>query len=116
ARVDVGANTLTLAHCTVPCSMVDGYTLRSHFESGLGAAVQGSIPTGPVTLLRIGGKGLDRVWTAEGEIIARGSDEAMCRTQVEVVLKSGGTVADLLERPLGNHIVLVRGWAAGDLL
>ncbi|MFH1501857.1 MAG: hypothetical protein ABIG03_02290, partial [Candidatus Eisenbacteria bacterium] len=47
ARVDVGANTLTLAHCTVPCSMVDGYTLRSHFESGLGAAVQGSIPTGP---------------------------------------------------------------------
>jgi L-fucose isomerase-like protein len=125
ARVDVDSNALTLAHCTVPCSMVDAFELRSHFESGLGAAVQGSIPIGPATLLRIGGRGLDRMWTVEGEITASGSNAMMCRTQVEVALRGAGaggvrvgdgTVVDLLERPLGNHIVLTRGWVSDKLL
>ena len=44
ARVDAGRGRLVLAHCTVPISLVTGYTLRSHFESGLGAAVQGDCP------------------------------------------------------------------------
>jgi len=126
ARIDFAANTLRLAHCTVPRCMVSGYALRSHFESGLGAAVQGSLPTGPVTLLRIGGKGLDRVWVAEGEITAQGTEETMCRTQAEVRLRGGApaatgrphapSVADLLEEPLGNHLVLVRGRALTDLV
>ena len=106
--------------------MVSGYRLRSHFESCLGAAVQGSIPSGPITLLRVGGKDLDRVWIAEGEITAQGADEAMCRTQVAVRLggsTSGGggeapapATRDLLEQPLGNHLVLVRGRVAADLM
>jgi L-fucose isomerase-like protein len=115
ARVDVTANRLTLAHCTVPCSMVDGFELRSHFESRLGAAVQGCMPTGPVTLLRIGGRALDRVWVAEGELVSTGCEETLCRTQVDIVL-SKGHVSDLLEHPLGNHLVLARGYIAGELL
>ncbi len=114
ARVDVAKNSLTLAHCTVPCSIVDSFALRSHFESGLGAAVAGVIPAGPVTLLRIGGMGLDRLWVAHGEITSAGNDERMCRTQVDVRLPgdsvAGAHVADILGRPLGNHIVLVRGF------
>jgi L-fucose isomerase-like protein len=117
ARVDARANAITLAHCTIPACMVSGYALRSHFESGLGAAVQGSVPTGPVTLLRIGGKKLDRLWLAEGEVVASGAGETMCRTQVRVRLGAGyGAAADLLERPLGNHLVLARGRVAGRLL
>jgi hypothetical protein len=108
ARVDVPTNTLTLAHCTVPCSIVDGFTLRSHFESGLGAAVQGNLTPGLVKLARIGGRGLDRVWVAEGVVTAVGGDERMCRTQADVMLVCGSDVADLLERPLGNHLVLAR--------
>jgi L-fucose isomerase-like protein len=108
ARVEIATNTLTLAHCTVPCSIVDAFTLRSHFESGLGAAVQANLRRGLVRLARIGGGGLDRVWVAEGVVTAVGGDERMCRTQADVVLTGGGTVADLLERPLGNHLVLVR--------
>ena len=96
--------------------MVSAFALRSHFESGLGAAVQGRLARGPVTLVRIGGRELDRVWLAEGEIVKAGCDARMCRTQADVVLKDGAPVADLLERPLGNHIVLVRGWAADTLL
>ena len=109
ARVDIASNTLTLAHCTVPCSITESYALRSHFESGLGAAVAGTIPNGPVTLVRIGGRALDRVWVVRGEIVASGCDERMCRTQADVRLAPDASVTELLGRPLGNHLVLVRG-------
>ncbi len=109
ARIDINSNALTLAHCTVPCSIVDSYSLRSHFESGLGAAVAGVIPNGSVTLLRVGGRRLDRVWVAHGEITGSGCDERMCRTQVDVRLEYTERVSNLLEHPLGNHLVLVRG-------
>jgi L-fucose isomerase-like protein len=109
AQLDPEANTLWLAHCTVPRSLVQRYELRSHFESGLGVGLQGELANGPVTLLRIGGKALDRVWLAEGEIISSGSADNLCRTQAEIRLTAGGRVDDLLRSPLGNHLVLVNG-------
>jgi L-fucose isomerase-like protein len=108
AQVDVGGNSVLLAHCTVPRSLVDSYSLRSHFESGTSVGIQGTIPPGPVTLLRIGGTEMDRVWFAEGEIHARTPLEGLCRTQIDVHL-SNGSVRDLLDAPLGNHIVVVKG-------
>ena len=98
-----------LAHCTVPRTLVENYRLRSHFESGLGVGIQGTLPTGPVTLLRIGGRKMDRLWLAEGKILRSGEAENLCRTQVEIQLTTGGTVTDLLHAPLGNHIVMVLG-------
>ena len=109
AQLDSENNTLWLAHCTVPRTLVESYRLRSHFESGLGVGIQGTLPTGPVTLLRIGAKKMDRLWLAEGEIKRSGNAENLCRTQVEVKLERGGTVTDLLRAPLGNHLVLVYG-------
>ena len=67
------------------------------------------LPAGPVTLLRIGGSSMDRVWLAEGEILRPGNAEDLCRTQAEIQLTAGGRVADLLRAPLGNHLVLVSG-------
>jgi L-fucose isomerase-like protein len=109
AQVDAGADTLWLAHCTVPRSLVTGYRLRSHFESGFGVGIQGELPAGPATVLRIGGREMDRVWLAEGEITGSGRAEDLCRTQARVRLTDGGRVADLLRAPLGNHLVLVPG-------
>jgi L-fucose isomerase-like protein len=110
AQLDPEANTLWLAHCTVPRSLVSSHDLRSHFESGLGVGIQGVFPPGPVTLLRIGGRTMDRVWLAEGEITRSGAAENLCRTQVEIGLSDeGGSVDDLLRAPLGNHLVLVTG-------
>ena len=40
--------------------------------------------------------------------MAGGDDPDLCRTQVTVALSSGN-VRDLLEHPLGNHIVLAVG-------
>jgi L-fucose isomerase-like protein len=114
AQVDVDANRVLLAHCTVPRSIVDSYALRSHFESGSSVGIQGTIPPGPVTLLRIGGIAMDELWLAEGEVHVREPIEGLCRTQMDVHL-SRGSVSDLLERPLGNHIVAVMGHHADEL-
>ncbi len=108
SEIDEAANTLKLAHCTVPRGMVERYRLRSHFESGQGVGIQGDIPLGPVTLLRLGGVELNALWLAEGEIVSRGYAENLCRTQVDIEL-TAGDVGELLRAPLGNHIVLIRG-------
>jgi L-fucose isomerase-like protein len=109
AQLDPAGNRLCLAHCTVPRSLVEDYRLRSHFESGLGVGIQGTLPTGPVTVFRIGGRKLERLWLAEGEILRAGDAENLCRTQVEIRLDRGGAVTDLLRAPLGNHLVLIFG-------
>jgi L-fucose isomerase-like protein len=114
AHVDEYENTLLLAHCTVPRSLVERYRLRSHFESGLGVGIEGELPLGPVTLLRVGGAMMDCLWLAEGEIVAPHHEENLCRTQAEVRL-SRGHVSELLRAPLGNHIVLVYGHHADAL-
>ncbi len=114
ARLDVAANTLWLAHCTVPRRLVQRYRLRSHFESGLGVGLQGELAPGPVTLLRIGGAHLRKLWLAEGELLHSGNAEDLCRTQAEIQL-TRGQVRELLTEPLGNHLVLVPGHHAERL-
>lgn len=114
AQVDEGRNTLLIAHCTVPRAIVDGYRLRTHFESGLGVGLSGDIPPGDVTLVRIGGARMQELWLAEGTSLATEPREGLCRTQLEVEL-SRGSVADLLTRPLGNHLVLTPGHHADRL-
>ncbi len=108
AQLDEVNNTLWLAHCTVPRGIVENYGLRSHFESGMGVGIQGTLASGPVTLFRIGGKHMEKLWLAEGEIIQAGTAEDLCRTQAEIKL-STGEVSDLLNAPLGNHLVMVYG-------
>jgi L-fucose isomerase-like protein len=109
AQIDEQKNRLWLAHCSVPRSIVNTYSLRSHFESGLGVGIQGTIQSKPITLLRIGGKDLQKLWLAEGNLIQSGFAENLCRTQVEIELVSGGSVMDLLHAPLGNHLVMLSG-------
>ena len=108
ASVDVVANRLVLAHCTVAPSMVDDLELHTHFESGLGIGLRGTFAPGDYTLMRLGGRSLERHWFAEAELVATGSAPDLCRTQVELFVTDRG-VGDLLDDPLGNHLVLVHG-------
>lgn len=114
AQLDEERNALWLAHCTVPRSMVERYRLRSHFESGLGVGIQGVIPDGDITLVRIGGAAMERLWIAEGVVTMSGEAENLCRTQAHIRL-TDGHVGELLTAPLGNHIVLIRGHHARRL-
>jgi L-fucose isomerase-like protein len=114
ARVEESEGALWLAHCTVPRSMVLEYRIRSHFESGLGVGIEGTFATGPVTMLRIGGAGLERLWVAEGRIDQTGRDDQLCRTQIRV-LTPRDVVQGLLLAPLGNHVLVLPGHHAGRL-
>ena len=109
SRLDIENNSIIIAHCTVPRTIVKDYTIRSHFESGIGVGIQGTFPTGNVTIFRIGGNNLNKVWLANGEITSTSNEEDLCRTQIEVNLNSESNVTDLLEEPLGNHLIIVPG-------
>jgi L-fucose isomerase-like protein len=113
-HAEAGSGLLRLAHCTVPRSLVSGFLLRSHFESGLGVAIAGTLPPGPVTLVRLGGRALEDAFVAEGHAAPATPREDLCRTQVDVTL-APSDVAQLLARPLGNHLVLVPGRVAARL-
>jgi L-fucose isomerase-like protein len=109
AQINENENTIWLAHCSVPISMIQTYKLRSHFESGLGVGIQGEFTKGKVTLLRIGGRELNKIWISGGEILESGEAENLCRTQVNVKLHGSAKPSDFLNNPLGNHILLMRG-------
>jgi L-fucose isomerase-like protein len=114
ARLDPERGRMLLAHCTAPRGLSRAYRLRSHFESGLGVAIQGTLAPGPVTLARVGGVDLERLWTADAALVRDTDDPDLCRTQVEI--EAGREILeDLLARPLGNHLVMVRGHHAAVL-
>jgi hypothetical protein len=60
------------------------------------------------------GRGLEHVFIAEGQAVPAPPREDLCRTQVDVTL-APAEVAELLARPLGNHLVLVPGRSAARL-
>ncbi|MCX7026294.1 MAG: hypothetical protein NT061_02120 [Spirochaetes bacterium] len=105
--------TILLAHCTIPRTILAGYGVRSHFESGLGVAVAGTIPQGPVTLVRLGGRALEKAWVAEGSLVPTQAREGLCRTQATVSLEAEA-LRRFMAHPLGNHLVLGIG-AQGEM-
>jgi len=106
SRINLEENSIWLAHCTVPRNIVNSYRLRSHFESSLGVGIQGYFEVGKkVNLIRVGGKNLNEVWKVSGKIIASGSSENLCRTQIKVKIDTGD-VGELLLNPLGNHLII----------
>ncbi len=106
--LDVKKGELLLAHCTVPLGLVGEHRLTTHFESDLGIGIDGTFNKGPVTLLRLGGANLDRWWGAEGNLYETSHAPGLCRTQVRVRIPPS-LAAQLLQTPLGNHLVLVPG-------
>jgi L-fucose isomerase-like protein len=112
--LDPASNTLWLAHCTIARRMVQRYRLRSHFESSLGVGIQGELAPGDYTLARIGGKELRELFVSDAELLANGDSEMRCRTQVQLRLVE--KVDQLLNRPMGNHHVILPGHWAKALL
>ncbi len=107
--VDPKRERLLLAHCTAPFALLDGFRLRTHFESRLGLAVEGALRKGPYTLVRFGGERLEQGFFVEGNVLPeRPGREDICRTQV-IFKAPKGALQKLLREPLGNHHVLIPG-------
>ena len=104
--------TSMFAHCTVPLSMCYKTTMRTHFESGIGVAVQGELPLGDYTILKWGGRRLDKFFVIEAKSIKNEYSNHFCRTQItfDINLKPY-----LLNHPIGNHHVIIKGRHAEEI-
>ena len=101
-----------LAHCTIPLTMCDETVVRSHFESGIGVAIQGLLPLTDYTLFKWGGPQLDRYFVTEAQAVETPYSNHFCRTQItlNVNLKPY-----LLQHSIGNHHVIIRGRHAEEI-
>ena len=104
--------TSMLAHCTIPLTMCDEATIRTHFESGIGVAIQGLLPLTDYTLFKWGGPKLDRYFVTEARAVETPYSNHFCRTQItlDVNLKPY-----LLQHSIGNHHVIIRGRHAEEI-
>ena len=94
------------AHCTVPTSMASSFTLPTHFESGIGVGVAGILPTGRYSIVKIGGRKLDRIFWAKGSVTANTCIAARCRTQVSFRFDNSEDFDRFFANRLGNHVIL----------
>ena len=105
-------NSSMLAHCTIPLTMCNETVIRSHFESGIGVAIQGLLPLTDYTLFKWGGPQLDRYFVTETKALQTPYSDHFCRTQItlNVNLKPY-----LLQHSIGNHHVIIRGRHAEEI-
>ena len=105
SRFDTKAKCATFAHCTVPTTMLNSYCLNTHFESGIGAAVQGKFAEGDCTIFKCAGD-LSRFYAQEGKILNTPFSDMLCRTQVRIGLDD---FSYFLTNPINNHHIVCRG-------
>ena len=105
SRFDTKTGCATFAHCTVPTTMLSSFTLNTHFESGIGVAVQGTFAPGDCTLFKCAGD-LSRYFVQEGTVENAPFSDMLCRTQIKVKLKD---FSYFLTNPIQNHHVICRG-------
>ncbi len=106
SEVDVLTNQLIVAHCTVPLTMTESYTLHTHFESNLGIGIRGNISPGRCTVLKLSND-LTSFFVSGGDIIESLERTNLCRTQLRIAIDQDANY--FLTRPLGNHHVICRG-------
>lgn len=106
SRIDVENNEVTFAHCTIPFDMLNSYKFDTHFESGLGVAIKGELPTGVSTIFKTSGN-LGRYFVSGAVLEKNLSNPNLCRTQI--VIKPRKSVEYFLKDSIGNHHVILSG-------
>ena len=98
---------MLFAHCTLPLRMTDKHEYTTHFESGIGVAIHGDLPTGDYTLVKLSGD-LSRLLAEDVTLERCQFEPNLCRTQVWI--RSTPAVSRyFLTDPIANHHVLIRG-------
>lgn len=111
ARIQPDGHIL-FAHCTLPLKMTVSHEYTTHFESGIGVAIHGELPTGGYTLVKLSGD-LKRLIAEDVTLERCQYEQNLCRTQVWI--KSTPEVARyFLTDPIHNHHVLIRGHHAKE--
>ena len=98
---------MLFAHCTLPLGMTEKHEYTTHFESGIGVAIHGDLPTGDYTLVKMSGD-LSRMLAVDVTLERCQFEANLCRTQVWI--KATAQVAQyFLTNPIHNHHVLIKG-------
>ena len=105
--LDNAAHEMVFAHCTIAPAMTDRYIVRNHYESLSGVAVEGIFDPMDVTVVKCGGKDMERYFISKARLLQCTSNPNMCRTQLHLRLDE--PLDYFLERSIGNHHVIVRG-------
>lgn len=95
------------AHCTIGTKLLSNYEVTTHFETGLGTAIQGMYRYNDITVFRFNGE-LNKAFITTGEVLDRPRYATACRTQIEVKLPLSA-ITKLKENPLGNHHLILQG-------
>ncbi|MDO9257874.1 MAG: hypothetical protein Q7U54_20330 [Bacteroidales bacterium] len=95
------------SHCTIAPGLVSGFTVKTHFETGQGTAIEGDFKGDLITIFRFDNK-LSKAFIATAYISGRPKSATACRTQIEVKL-TGNEVKLLRDSPLGNHHLIFPG-------
>ena len=105
--LDNTAREMVFAHCTIAPAMTDRYIVRDHYESLSGVAVEGVFDPMDMTVVKCGGKGMERFFISRARLLECTTNPNMCRTQLHLRLDE--PLDYFLERSIGNHHVIVRG-------
>ena len=105
SRFDTKNGIGVFAHCTLPLNMLKEYTLNTHFESGIGVAIQGRFEENACTVFKCAGD-VGRYYAQEGTVEEFPFTETLCRTQVKVHLAN---FSYFLTNPINNHHIICYG-------
>lgn len=108
ASIDSDNLSIDFAHCTIPTVMVEGCTLPSHFESGIGIGINGEVPLGNYTLCKLSGKTLERSLICNGRLVKGEYLSNRCRTQVRFIFETKAEFDAFCKARVGNHIILFK--------
>ncbi|MCF0111694.1 MAG: hypothetical protein HUJ58_07325, partial [Erysipelotrichaceae bacterium] len=113
SRILTDESKIVLAHCTLPITMPKSFSCDTHFESGLGVAINGRFDNQPVTIFKCSGL-LDRHFATDADIIDNRSERSLCRTQLEIQM-GPDDVQYFLTNSIGNHHMVVLGHHKDDV-
>lgn len=105
--IKVSYDCVRFAHCTAPTSLLDGFEIDTHYETGEGTAISGNLASEEVTVFRLNNE-LNQAFVAEGKVISTHHSQHACRTQIEVNIPKEAARM-LKEHPLGNHHLIIPG-------
>ena len=115
SKIDLNNQTLLLAHCTIPFSMVKNPEFMTHFESGLGIGIRGKLDERDITIVKLSPK-LNHSLFLEGKVISNPELTNYCRTQIEVKFEEDDGLFTLLREDFGNHLIVVYGNIVSEYL
>ena len=98
---------ILIAHCTIPLNMTEKHEYTTHFESGIGVAIHGDLPTGDYTLVKLSGD-LKRLLAVNVTLTRCQYEQNLCRTQAWI--QTTPIVSQyFMTSPIANHHLLIKG-------